>query len=429
MEGETVIRVGREILLQDVLDAKVSNLGDSLAVQLLFVYMLQAFNWESHKRSWWRYLESLIPHLAEVGFTALWLPPPSSSLAPQGYLPKDLYCLDSDYGTESELRNVLQVINAKGLRAMADIVINHRVGNRQGAGGYYNRYDGSSMPWDENAVTADSGGHGNPSTGEVFGGVPNIDHTKDFVRKDITKWLKWLLEDVGYRDLRFDYVKGYKPDFVKEYIKAVCPSFCVGEYWDTCHYVEGGSQLDYNQDSHRQRIIDWIDRTGGLSGAFDFTTKAILQEALKRGELWRLRDQQGRPPGLVGMWPSRAVTFLDNHDTGSTQAHWPFPPEHVLKGYVYILTHPGLPMVFYDHFYEWGNAVHDAICTLITLRKQQDLHSRSSIRILEASNGLYAAIIDEKVCMKLGPGDWHPRLGEWDLVTSGHEYAVWAKKR
>lgn len=30
-------------------------------------------------------------------------------------------------------------------------------------------------------------------------------------------------------------------------------------------------------DSHRQRIINWIDGTGQLSTAFDFTTKGILQ--------------------------------------------------------------------------------------------------------------------------------------------------------
>lgn len=27
-------------------------------------------------------------------------------------------------------------------------------------------------------------------------------------------------------------------------------------------------------------------------------------------------------PGLLGWMPTHAVTFLDNHDTGSTQAHW-----------------------------------------------------------------------------------------------------------
>ena len=40
-----------------------------------------------------------------------------------------------------------------------------------------------------------------------------------------------------------------------------------------------------------------------------------------RGEYWRLIDSQGRPPGLLGMWPSRAVTFVENHDTGGGGLH------------------------------------------------------------------------------------------------------------
>jgi hypothetical protein len=58
---------------------------------------------------------------------------------------------------------------------------------------------------------------------------------------------------------------------------------------------------------------------------------------------------QGRPPGFVGFWPSRAITFIDNHDTGSTLNHWPFPANHIQEGYAYILTHPGTPCVFLDH--------------------------------------------------------------------------------
>lgn len=40
---------------------------------------------------------------------------------------------------------------------------------------------------------------------------------------------------------------------------------------------------------------------------------------LERCEYWRLSDPKGKPPGVVGWWPSRAVTFIENHDTGSTQ--------------------------------------------------------------------------------------------------------------
>lgn len=46
--------------------------------------------------------------------------------------------------------------------------------------------------------------------------------------------------------------------------------------------------------------------------------QGILHSAL-HNEYWRLIDPQGKPPGVMGWWPSRAVTFLENHDTGSTQ--------------------------------------------------------------------------------------------------------------
>ncbi|GJP32376.1 hypothetical protein CLOM_g16971 [Closterium sp. NIES-68] len=122
-----------------------------------------------------------------------------------------------------------------------------------------------------------------------------------------------------------------------------------------------GEKPDYNQDSHRQQLVDWVDSTDGRSTAFDFTTKGILQEAVQ-GELWRLRDPNNKPAGMIGYWPSRAVTFIDNHDTGSTQGHWPFPQDKVMQGYAYILTHPGIPCVFYDHYYEWGHKEQSTNC-------------------------------------------------------------------
>ncbi|CAH9087024.1 unnamed protein product [Cuscuta europaea] len=386
--------------------------------------ILQAFNWESHKYDWWRNLDRKVFDISKSGFTSAWLPPATHSFSPEGYLPQNLYNLNSAYGSEHLLKALLYKMKQYKVRPMADIVINHRVGTTQGNGGRYNRYDGIPLSWDERAVTCCSGGLGNRSTGDNFHGVPNIDHTQNFVRKDIVGWLRWLRYTVGFEDFRFDFAKGYAPKYVKEYIDGAKPIFSVGEYWDTCNYR--GTYLDYNQDSHRQRIINWIDGAGQLSAAFDFTTKAILQEAVK-GQFWRLRDSQGKPPGVMGWWPSRAVTFIDNHDTGSTQNHWPFPSYHIMEGYAYILTHPGIPAVFYDHFYDWGNSIHDEIVKLIEIRRNQGINSRSSIRILEAQPNLYAAIIDEKICMKIGDGSWCPAGPEWTLATSGCRYAIWHK--
>eukprot|EP00879_Flechtneria_rotunda_P027946 GHRR01030006.1.p1 GENE.GHRR01030006.1~~GHRR01030006.1.p1 ORF type:complete len:180 (-),score=10.02 GHRR01030006.1:406-945(-) len=63
-------------------------------------------------------------------------------------------------------------------------------------------------------------------------------------------------------------------------------------------------------------------------------------------------------------WPSKAVTFIENHDTGSTQNHWPFPADQVGAGYAYIMTHPGIPCVFWDHYFKWGQELHNSIRAL-----------------------------------------------------------------
>ncbi|WVY88990.1 hypothetical protein V8G54_037884 (chloroplast) [Vigna mungo] len=73
----------------------------------------------------------------------------------------------------------------------------------------YNRFDGIPLAWDEHAVAACSGGLGNPSTdNKTFPGFPNIDHTKEYVRKDILNWLRWLRYGVGFEDFQFDFVRG-----------------------------------------------------------------------------------------------------------------------------------------------------------------------------------------------------------------------------
>ncbi|KAG6435299.1 hypothetical protein SASPL_100169 [Salvia splendens] len=390
------------------------------------VHLVQlAFNWESHKHDWWRNLEQKVPDIAKSGFTSAWLPPSTHSFSPEGYLPQNLYSLNSSYGSENLLKALLNKMKAYKVRAMADIVINHRVGTTQGHGGMYNRYDGIPLSWDEHAVTGCTGGKGNKSTGDNFHGVPNIDHTQEFVRKDIKNWLRWLRNTVGFQDFRFDFARGYSPQYVKEYIEGAKPIFSVGEHWDSCNYK--GTYLEYNQGIrflHRYtsnsllRILMQSSISLSFSG---MTTQAV------KGELWRLRDPYGKPPGVMGWWPSRAVTFLDNHDTGSTQAHWPFPSDHIMEGYAYILTHPGIPSVFYDHFYDWGSLYHDQIVKLIDIRRNEGINSRSPISIVEAQPNLYAANIGDKISMKIGEASWSPSGMEWTLATSGNRYAVWKK--
>lgn len=393
--------------------------------------VFQGFNWESWRKQWYLDLAPKAADLSRCGVTAVWLPPPTESVAPQGYMPSDLYNLNSAYGSVEELKHCVEEMHSQDLLALGDVVLNHRCAQKQSPNGVWNIY-GGKLAWGPEAIVCDDPnfqGKGNPSSGDVFHAAPNIDHSQDFVRRDIKDWLNWLRNDIGFDGWRLDFVRGFSGTYVKEYIEASNPAFAIGEYWDSLAYEQGS--LCYNQDVHRQRIVNWINATGGTSSAFDVTTKGILHSAL-HNQYWRLIDPQGKPTGVMGWWPSRAVTFLENHDTGSTQGHWPFPRDKLTQGYAYILTHPGTPTIFYDHFYDFG--FRDVITELIEARRQAGIHCRSSVKIYHANNEGYVAQIGDTLVMKLGHFDWNPSKennldGSWQkFVDKGSDYQLWLRQ-
>ena len=390
--------------------------------------MLQGFNWESHKFDWYNLVKERVPQISKAGFTQVWLPPCTDSLAPEGYLPRNLGSLETKYGGEAELRGLIAEMRSNNVLPVLDAVLNHRCATHKGAGDKWNRWEGTGFDWGEWAITnrnADFAGQGGDPTGDEFWGSPNIDHREPRVQEDLCRWAQWMINDVGFGGIRFDFSKGYGGEFTGIYVRACNPEFAVGEYWDTLAYGQG---LEYDQDAHRQRIVDWIDQTGGICTAFDFTTKGILQEACGRNEFWRLVDKKGRAPGVIGLWPGRAVTFIDNHDTGSTQSHWPFPSNKVGMGYAYTITHPGTPSIFWDHYFDWGDALRNQIQGLLDARKEAGIHSRSKLEIVAATDQVYAALVDDALAVKLGHDGWSPSGEGWNKAVDGDGWCVWIRK-
>jgi alpha-amylase len=394
--------------------------------------MLQGFNWVSWKNntSWYNVVSSKSTELQAIGIDAIWLPPPSKTADNPGYIPTVWYDLNSKYGTQTQLVSLINNLHSKNIKVLADIVINHR-------GGTTGFYDFSTPSWNTpnqrySIVNNDDCNCGtgasdfdpvsfnlkSPGESGGFGAGRDLDHTNSEVRQGIKDWMNWLKNTIGFDGWRYDFVHGYHGKYIKEYNNATNPYFSVGEI------LEGD----------RQRIANWLNLTkdgsaDANSTAFDFATKSALQNAFNDNNLSYLKDSQGKASGLIGWWPGKAVTMLDNHDTGSfpNQGHWVFPSQHIEKGYAYILTHPGVPMVFWDHLFDYGQQVNSSIKKLIAIRKRNILKSNSTLNIVAAQQNLYAAIIDNKVAMKLGSGSWSPSGSDWTIAASGTDWAVWEK--
>src|SRR5437660_957546 len=146
------------------------------------------------------------------------------------------------------------------------------------------------------------------------------------------------------------------------------------------------------------------------SSVFDFTSQFSLK-SINSGNYAALYGF-GNGIGMVGdttdglPWKNRAVTFLENHDTGYRTNDDGTPQQghlfdsfannwQVEQAYAQILTHPGVPCVYWKHYFDWGNDLREKIKALINARKVAGVKSGSAVHIQNnaQSKGIYAAMI------------------------------------
>ena len=389
--------------------------------------MLQGFHWTSYNPAnngnnhWFRIIAENATVIKNAGFDTVWFPPPSRSAAgDNSYLPTEWFTLENGYGSRAELKQAVAAL--KPAMALCDIVVNHRCGTASGGADFTNPAFGSAEQNKAAVVAGDdcNCGKGHPEEQHRDGSAcegnnagRDLDHTNPLVQKKVKAFLQKLKNEIGFAGWRYDQVRGYNGSHIGDYNDASKPVLSVGEFWD-----DGA-----------QAVVNWVDETGGKSMAFDFPTRAALVAATLNQDYSRLKTIAGKPPGLIGLWPEMSVTFIENHDTepvrdgGSKR----FPDGKIMQGYVYILTHPGIPCVFWRHFFDQGEEQKAKLIKLISLRKQAGITSRSGVFIEPNTDGKYAAIIDGKIAMKIGPASWSPGDG-WEVALDGPDYAVWRKK-
>lgn len=434
--------------------------------------MLQGFYWESHRhgqpgfeqfgsKKWYEIVRDLAPEIRGGRFDMVWLPPPSQAGdVSAGYDPREYYNLSNSYGDFGQHRAMLEALLNNGVEPIADIVINHRNGLHHWA-------DFSNPDWgtrtiarsDEAFSSSGSEVNGTPidqrgaeeeqpveytshgGTTFQYGSFRDIDHTNPTVRRDIIRYLLQL-KSIGYRGWRYDMVHGFHAHRLATYNRATNPTFSVGEYdWD-------------KQSEQRGWVWHTATTPGDMttsSSVFDFRTFFTLKDNKGNYGAWY---GFGEGLGLVGdntdghPWKNRAVTFLENHDTGF-RTHPDGTPENdheadnfannweVEQAYAQILSLPGTPTVYWKHYFDWGSDLRNKIRALINARKVAGVHAGSPLHLQNnaQARGVYAAHVvgdNGDLFVRVGGDDsvWQPsHSGHHDYrrYARGAGWTVWVK--
>jgi len=402
--------------------------------------MLQGFYWDSYDDTNWNKLTSEADELSKY-FNLIWIPNSgntadfyTSHRKTMGYDPCFWLNHNSCWGTETQLRNMINLFHSKGTGFIEDVVINHKNGLNSWVNFPQENVTGTKtgkqykVEWDNTNYTqicntdeanrnADSGVKGRirgaADTGDDFDGFRDLDHTNATTQANVKTYLDFLLNELGYVGFRYDMVKGFKASFVGIYNHAVQPRFSVGEYWDTA----------------KDKVIAWINGTkvNGVvqSAAFDFPLKYGINDAFNSGKWSRLNDAcLSNDPN----YSRYAVTFVDNHDTGRYTNDDGNAPVY---GYVeaanaFILSMPGTPCVFFPHWQRHKKAIKQ----LILARHIAGINNQSQILFSQAKDEGYVLNVQGshgKLLLLLGKKVNYPTT-DYNFAFKGEGFELYLSK-
>lgn len=323
--------------------------------------ILESFYWAVPNGSWYNTISSRMNEIKDLGFTYLWLPPPSKTYGPGsgsnglqvGYEPYDYYDLgeynqqgsvNTRYGNKSDLLNLINQADKSNISSMADIVLNQNRG-------------GSPQPNGLDFMKVKSGlflrnaSDFNCGDGPAFNNFPDLCTTNPYVRNQILKWGQWLYDQIGFRGWRFDFAIGYNASTVKAWVDE----------------IGGISMVDYWQPDVFS-IMNYLQNVPEQTKALDYPLLYTFLDLFNRNGSMRTLTLSSS--SILMNDPNRAVTFVDDHDT--VRSNETNIAVHRDFMYAFILLYDGgTPVVFWKDLYPNDPCIDPAgTCSL-----QNDLHA------------------------------------------------------
>lgn len=168
----------------------------------------------------------------------------------------------------------------------------------------------------------------------------DLDMSVGFVQGELTYWGEWFVRETGVDGFRIDACKHIRSSWFPYWLGHLRGTFqqelfSVGEYWSG------------NVDD----LTRYLDASGGVMSLFDVPLHYKFHTASQSGSSFDMRTLVQRT--LAAARPSKAVTFVENHDTQPLQSlRSPVEPWFKPHAYAFILLRAeGYPCVFYADYY------------------------------------------------------------------------------
>lgn len=181
-----------------------------------------------------------LDHLSDLGATALWITPVVEQAPPEdhkgadfhghhGYWAEDFLKIEPRYGTEADLRELVEEAHKRGIKVLLDVVYNH-VGRNA-------RWVRERPEWLRLGQAC-----GGTEETRCIAGLPDLRTEREDVRAYLFDAHMGLAERVGLDGFRLDTYKHIPDEFWTEHREAVHKRlgeefFLLGEIWDGDKYM------------------------------------------------------------------------------------------------------------------------------------------------------------------------------------------------
>lgn len=212
-----------------------------------------------------------LDYLQELGITGIYLTPINESPSSHKYDITDYLKIDPHFGTEQDVKELIDKAHAKGIRIMVDCVFNHSgyyfapwqdVVEKGPASAYYSWFMINEWPFVPGAAKKKQ-----YYSFAFFDGMPKLNTNNEEVRRYLLKVCRKWVEEMKVDGLRLDVANEVSHTFCKELhreMKAINPKlYILGEIWHDASGWLKGDEFDAVMNYPLGESIKdfWIDKS------------------------------------------------------------------------------------------------------------------------------------------------------------------------